>query len=353
MSLFRLLHVKERKIVDFHNVRPSQLKYTTLSYVWGGSQRTTLQTSNYARLHSAGSLVGQVSKTIEDSFHLTEALGVEYLWADALCIIQDDDADKAAQISNMGIVYSDSLFTIIAAAGSDAEAGLPGVRAPRTALQKEVLVRATDSGTFMSLMMTLNPTEAPYEHYTTGTAWASRGWTMQERVLTQRAIMFLKDQVLWACGQSCWAEEKNSETALARVSWFALHESEFLLNSSLRNWFAFDDEGDQIWYKLRRLVLDYTGRNLTIEGDAFDAFSAILQQVKEKTGEHFLWGIPATRFELGMCWEEDSRAVIRRTCLSTLQMTTLKRRVPFPSWSWLGWKGAISLRVEDRYLELG
>ncbi|KAM5352928.1 hypothetical protein ACJ41O_005650 [Fusarium nematophilum] len=353
VSLFRLLHIQERKVVDFHNIRISQLKYAALSYVWGGNQRTTLQRSNYARLHSSGSLARQVSRTIEDSFHLTEALGVEYLWVDALCIIQDDDADKAVQISNMGNMYSNSLFTIIAAAGSGAEAGLPGVRVPRTARQKEVLVRATDSGLSMSLVTTLRPLEHDFTHYTKETAWASRGWTIQERILSRRVIMVLKEQILWACGQSHWAEERNCETRLARVSWFSLHESEYLLNSSVRNWHAFDDEDDQLWYKLRHLVLDYTGRKLTVEGDALDAFSAILQQVKEKTGEHFLWGIPATRFELGMCWEASQRGVGRRTCLSTLEMTTLKRLVPFPSWSWMGWKGEISLRVEDRYLELG
>ncbi len=35
------------------------------------------------------------------------------------------------------------------------------------------------------------------------------------------------------------------------------------------------------------------------------------------------------------------------------RMTTLRRKVPFPSWSWIGWEGVINLRVEDQYVELG
>lgn len=101
----------------------SQLKYVALSYVRGGNQRITLQRSNYADLQNGRSLVGRVPRTIEDALYLTGALGVQYLWVDALCIVQDDNADKEAQIGNMGSVCTHSLFTIIAAAGGDAEAG--------------------------------------------------------------------------------------------------------------------------------------------------------------------------------------------------------------------------------------
>lgn len=37
------------------------------------------------------------------------------------------------------------------------------------------------------------------------------------------------------------------------------------------------------------------------EGDAFDALSAILQQVKSKDGEHFMGPMPAVRSELALC----------------------------------------------------
>jgi hypothetical protein len=353
MPLFRLIDSQERSIRDFYNVNLSQLTYVTLSYVWGGGHRTTLQTANYAALHTPGSLVGCVSNTVEDALYLAKALGVRYLWVDALCIIQDSDVDKAAQISNMGTFYANSHFTIVAAVGADAEAGLPGIRAPRTATQREVLVRGRGPEPPMSLLITLAPTMNAHEHCTKNTVWASRGWTLQERALTRRAILVTKEQIAWSCCKSRWAEEMSCESPLAQVKWLGSHESEYFLNSSVSSVFTYDNETDQVWYRLRQLILDYTQRNLTVEGDALDAFSAILQQVREKEGEHFLWGIPATRFELGLCWEPHRQGLRRRTCLSTLDMTTLKRKVPFPSWSWIGWQGGINFRVEDRYLELG
>jgi hypothetical protein len=351
--LFRLLDIKEGVIRDFHDVHLSQLKYAALSYVWGGKHKTTLQTSNYADLHTPGALAGRLSRTVEDALTLAGDLGVRYVWVDALCIIQNSDEDKAAQIGRMGQVYANSLFTIVAAAGADSEAGLPGVSAPRTAVQNEVLVPRGASEPAVSLLSTLAPGSRPFEHVTQRTIWSSRGWTLQERALSRRVLIVMNEQVFWSCNKSHWAEETRCESPLARVNWFSLHDSEHFLSSSLRNWFTFDNESDQLWYRFRLLVLDYSRRKLTVEGDAFDAFSAILQQVKEKEGVHFLWGIPATRFGLGLCWEPHRQGLRRRTCLSTLNMTTLQRKVPFPTWSWIGWEGGISLHVEDRDLELG
>lgn len=47
-----------------------------------------------------------------DAVILTSALGLQYLWIDSLCIIQDDQYDKEIQIANMGNVYLNSYMTI-------------------------------------------------------------------------------------------------------------------------------------------------------------------------------------------------------------------------------------------------
>lgn len=137
----------------------------------------TLQVSNYAELHTSGALIGRVSKTIDDALALSDALGIRYLWVDALCIIQDSEDDKAAQLSSMGKVYTNSHFTIVAAAGADAEAGLPGISAPRTVVQKEVVVpqqKQGASGAPLTLLSMLAPSSKVYQHCTEQTIWASR-----------------------------------------------------------------------------------------------------------------------------------------------------------------------------------
>jgi len=92
-------------------------EYVTLSYVWGD------QPSGTSESHTLTSL----PKVVDDAILLVRKLGMRYLWVDRYCIPQDDPINKAIQIQNMGKVYGDSALTIIAAAGDDADYGLPGV----------------------------------------------------------------------------------------------------------------------------------------------------------------------------------------------------------------------------------
>lgn len=341
---------------NLYDVDMSALKFASLSYVWGVTpQKLTLLIENEYELQRPNSLVGKVSKTISDAIHLTEKLGLQYLWVDALCIIQNSDDDKVMQLGNIANVYAHSLFTIMAAAGDDSNFGLPGIHTPRDLVQEVVPVIApSETNPGMSLITALSPTHQSHEHPTRKTIWASRGWTLQERALSRRAIVIMKSHVLWSCSRSHYSEESCCETAtLGSLAWFGLQESDPILNSSERTWYTEDVPEEQVWYKFQRLVKDYSNRNLKFQGDALDAFSAVVEQMRRMTGENFLWGMPSGRFELCLCWEPYRRGLKRREELSTLEMTSFKRHVPFPTWSWLGWSGAICLKVQDRELEVG
>jgi hypothetical protein len=118
--------------------------------------------------------------------------------------------------------------------------------------------------------------------------------------------------------------------------------------------YASDDPQERVWYQLQRLIQDFGKRQFTVQGDVHDAFSAVLEECASIVKEPFLWGLPASaRFELALCWEPFREALTRRPELTTLPITSLKRRVPFPSCSWMGWDGSVTLRVEDRYTDEG
>ncbi|KAF5003429.1 hypothetical protein FDECE_10026 [Fusarium decemcellulare] len=91
--------------------------YATLSYVWG----------NHLDV-APNETIDMMPKVIEDTALLVRKLGIRYLWVDRYCIPQNDTAAKHCQIQSMGDIYSQSMLTIISAAGSDPSQGLPGKR---------------------------------------------------------------------------------------------------------------------------------------------------------------------------------------------------------------------------------
>ena len=83
--------------------------YIALSYCWGGNQpfKTTAD-----RLHeySENLPYEDLPKTILDAFQVTRSLGLQFIWIDSLCIIQDEKDDVAREMANMLQVYQNAQF---------------------------------------------------------------------------------------------------------------------------------------------------------------------------------------------------------------------------------------------------
>jgi hypothetical protein len=148
---------------------PHKGRYLALSYVWGGVDRSQTKLENVKELCTPGGLNrigGTIPKTITDAISLVNLLGERYLWVDALCIVQDDNASKQSMIDRMHMVYQNAFLTLIAATGADANPGLPGVSSHRK--EEQHVASLSDGLKFIFPMH--------YLAINTST-WASRGWT--------------------------------------------------------------------------------------------------------------------------------------------------------------------------------
>jgi hypothetical protein len=165
----RLIDYGSRKVVP----APQRLRYITLSYVWGkGSAPPT----DSEELPPAGPL----PQTIEDSISLTMQLGFQYLWIDRYCIDQQDPQDVLAQCEQMDRIYANSALTLIAAAGTGPDYGLPGLGTRPRCLSVAVSIKK-----HKSLLATREPWELIRE-----SVWITRGWTFQEGQLSKRRLFF-------------------------------------------------------------------------------------------------------------------------------------------------------------------
>jgi hypothetical protein len=150
------------KCIDCHTRAVVQVRdnddYFALSYVWG--------TCVPPGPHNQAFLPENISQVINDAMQVVKSLGKRYLWVDQYCIDQKDHDIKSIQIGQMDLIYAGALATIVAAAGSDANYGLPGVSRGRGEHQPSVVSDGLEIFSSMPLV----------SGAIKNTTWNSRGW---------------------------------------------------------------------------------------------------------------------------------------------------------------------------------
>ena len=108
---------------------PATLRWVCLSYRWGGSSVLKLTRSTSPTLQH-GVMADRLPKTIRDAVSVVLGLGLEFLWVDALCILQDSAEDWLHEAESMGDIYRGSLLTLAALGAADSSVGLFASRDP-------------------------------------------------------------------------------------------------------------------------------------------------------------------------------------------------------------------------------
>jgi hypothetical protein len=251
-------------------------------------------------------------KTIMDAIKLCQDIGQKYLWVDCLCILQDEEEDKYSQIGSMDAVYNLAFLTIIAASGDDANTGLSPFISARLIPDRSIYVETISCKNFLSSLSPLHAAEVIAK-----SKWATRGWTLQEYVLSKRSVIFTGQYVFFRCEEALWGEDFGlhlSSFCDNRLDWdLPLYRISITPQSAARHYPE----------SYSRLAAQYIRRNLTNQEDILDAFLGILRHLETSIGPH-LWGMPSKEFGSALLW-------------LTNQSFPAKRRPSFPSWSWAGW----------------
>ena len=86
-------------------------QYAAMSYCWGGPQKL-ITTAQSIHSMTTGFELETVPSILRDAILVTRQLGIQYLWIDALCIVQDSPSDRAIELSKMGDIYRNATVTI-------------------------------------------------------------------------------------------------------------------------------------------------------------------------------------------------------------------------------------------------
>ena len=132
---------------------------------------------------------GKLPKTFQDAVAVTRQLGIQYLWIDSLCIIQDDPEDWERESMLMEDVFS-SAYCTISARATEAR-GLLMDRPERQCVK-------LDSGKYAPIFICEHIDD--FDRDVEESPLSYRGWVFQERILSRRTIYFTDRQVYWECG---------------------------------------------------------------------------------------------------------------------------------------------------------
>jgi len=329
--------VRYQKLIDCQTrtlVPAEDLPYVALSYRWGSIPEIFKFTDG------CGQLPTKIPRTIEDAITITQKLDFRYLWVDRYCINQQPDdeqgnKEKAYQVGKMDLIYMNAELTIIAAAGSDPNYGLPGVGHQKR--KSRNLTACTRIGKHFLITTADTPTTSIHR-----TEWNTRAWTFQEALLSRRRLVFTEEQMYFECyGMYCCESLKFPLEYMHRKDKQGFKKS--FCEDGLVG--AFPKGIGTTNLEIVRRIEEYTKRMLTNSDDIlngmlgiFNAFERSDMGVQHYVGIPILppmtkapnrgdiskqvqgW-TPAMGFLVGLCWDLKKSA---------------ERQSGFPSWSWTG-----------------
>ncbi|KAH8889024.1 HET-domain-containing protein [Thozetella sp. PMI_491] len=312
--------------------------YLALSYCWGKQPKPTAQPQPLLlRRDTLDNLVGDIrlgslQPSIQDAVFVTRQLGFRYLWVDALCIIQDCDADKDEQLSRMSTIYMNAAITIAAASSDKAADGFLSRRSRPYLPDYKFNIPMPDGekGTVYLSADAYQP-DHPLD---------TRGWALQEFMLSSRMLIFSNYELLWQC----------KEIELRGVTGTGL---EYLQTLEALPWTVFDADGDAYYgnlevekvYLWKTIIQQYTERNLTDPEDRLRAVQGITTELESLWRDTCVYGLWKKWFVQLLAWYKPDTEREQSRCL--------KRA---PSWSWASLSGVIhyegSFSDEDAKVKL-
>lgn len=239
--------------------------YIALSHCWGGPIRTRLLHENMAKFINDGISEDILPPTFKDATFVTRRLGFQYLWIDALCIIQDDDKDWEREALLMCQVYERASLVLSAYSTSSSEAGFH--------IRRSARIASNEHGT-------LYVQRSMISEFDTDQPLMDRGWTLQEHALAFSILNIGCGMVDFICPGGCYVEGNGGTLRPngRRGDLNMTMPKESLFQITYRQ----PPTQDDFW---RWIVQDYSSRNLTFAEDKLAAIAGIV--------EKFETGVPA------------------------------------------------------------
>ncbi|KAI0164189.1 heterokaryon incompatibility protein-domain-containing protein [Xylariaceae sp. FL1272] len=294
--------------IRLHESKDETSQYVCLSHFWGQSQplRTTLANVDDMRKEIVWE---HIPKTFQDAICVVRALGIRYLWIDSLCIVQDDPQDWSEQAALMCDIYSNATLTIFATRAM----GCTDTLFP--SFQRSFQSR-DEEGNPLKLAVRLECLHL--DEQLTKYPLLMRGWTFQERLLSQRIIHFGYDQLFWECMEHT-ACEYSVDLVRGAMSLKSIHDR------------YPDSVGPthyrELWHEIVKM---YSRLQLTYQSDRPLAVLGLAAEMAPKRRGRYMMGLWEDSLVADLAWAPTNSG-------GALQRATIGAKLSGPSWSWVSY----------------
>ncbi|KAK3402148.1 heterokaryon incompatibility protein-domain-containing protein [Sordaria brevicollis] len=298
--------------------------YGTVTHRWGftddDKERVVLTQATYPTLFK-GILLSSMPRLFQDIITVAHELGLRYIWIDAFCIFQDNNNnnDWHRESSLMQRVYSNSYCNMSAADANSCSGSL--VKARKTSLIAPAVAEHNDKKCIVwdpifwrrEVILALVNT---------------RGWVLQERVLSPRVLHFGKRQIIWEC-----CEHSAAESFPAGVhprifeSQHTLSKERDLFFDTKRTYADREGEELKLYYLWANLVESYSACKLTFQSDKLVACSGLAKIIQARIKDKYVVGMWRRYLEHELLW-------VPRPLGASQKKTN-----HLPSWTWASLDG--------------
>ncbi|KAF7517859.1 hypothetical protein G7054_g13668 [Neopestalotiopsis clavispora] len=327
----RVLDVKN-DVLRLVTEKTSGRGYAALSYCWGSiptGKNGFLTVKSNIGPRMLGFSLGELPNTLQDAIQTARALGIDYIWIDAICIVQDDPKDWAKEAPLMAEIYGNAAITIAATTSGSSFDGFlrrnPSYRWGSKIVLKELQSYRSDIMSEETGVIYLRyPLETSIRKHLRYCHWATRGWTLQEMLLSTRILYFTEDIIYCECAASQKLEAPGHKAPRRNLLSMLISESAV---TSAAEKLSKKDTCLSCWYGA---VQSYTRRKLTAPSDKLPAMDGLAASLKNMIDDTYTYGLWRTDLHRGLLWHSYSG-------------TTDDYRAP--SWSWASRDGPVSWDV--------
>jgi hypothetical protein len=316
-----------------HISRGEFARYIALSHVWGHYQPLKTEKSTLAERLNAIPFSG-MPKTFQDAVFLTRFLGIEYLWIDSLCIIQDDIDDWESEATRMADVYSNAHVVISVNDAKDCREGFLGPRDERAlksipipyqhpvidnsgigyvyARKSPLDLGQTGGSRPLGDAFVVNEVVHTGERRHIIPLIDTRCWTFQERLLSPRTLHYAASEMAFECREYTRCECTRKPTS---------HRKDILFKCQKTG--TSEDEPN-MQFKWMTVVESFTERNLTFNEDRLPAIAGIAAALQPYAASDYFYGLWRQELGKNLLWSvhrSESRSRRHRNAYA-------------PTWSW-------------------